>query len=161
MRVKRRRRCLSCKELFRPDARNFRRQRFCSMQQCRNAAKAARQRRWLAKPENQDYFCGPEHVERVRRWQQANPGYSKRSSRRKGRPLQDLCPAQAIDLSKDSGLLVLQDLCRAPSPVIIGLIAHLSDSTLQDDILATSRRLLQLGQDVRAGTAKSAPGNTV
>jgi len=45
--------------------------------------------------------------------------------------------------------------------MIIGLIAHLSDSTLQDDIVATSRRLLQLGQDVLAGAAKSAPGNTV
>jgi hypothetical protein len=31
---------------------------------------------------------------------------------------------------------------------LIGLIAHLSDSALQEDIASTTRRLLELGQDI-------------
>jgi hypothetical protein len=45
----------------------------------------------------------------------------------------------------------LQDLLQAPSPVLAGLIAHLFDATLQEDIAATARRLVQLGQDVLRG----------
>jgi hypothetical protein len=42
----------------------------------------------------------------------------------------------------------LQDLLNAPSPVLAGLIAHLFEATLQDDIASTTRRLIQLGHDV-------------
>jgi hypothetical protein len=63
----RRRTCLHCRELFRPDPRNLRHQRYCSKPQCRKASKAASQRRWLAKAQNRDYFRGAANVERVRR----------------------------------------------------------------------------------------------
>ena len=56
--------------------------------------------------------------------------------------------------------LGLQDALRLQGPVLIGLIAHLSDSTLQDDIAQTSRRLLQLGQDILSGRAPDAPQAT-
>lgn len=42
----------------------------------------------------------------------------------------------------------LQDLLNAPSPVLAGLIAHLFEVTLQEDIASTTRRLIQLGHDV-------------
>jgi hypothetical protein len=42
----------------------------------------------------------------------------------------------------------LQDLLNAPSPLLAGLIAHLFEATLQDDIASTTRRLIQLGHDV-------------
>ena len=58
--------CLSCNEAFTADVRNRGRQKYCSKPECRRAAKAARQARWLQKPSNQHYFCGPEHVQRVR-----------------------------------------------------------------------------------------------
>lgn len=45
----------------------------------------------------------------------------------------------------------LQDLFQASSPVLVGLIAHLFELTLQDDIATTTRRLVQLGQDVLSG----------
>jgi hypothetical protein len=48
-----RRRCLCCRKLFRPDPRNRRHQRYCSMSRCRAASKAASQARWLAAPDNQ------------------------------------------------------------------------------------------------------------
>jgi hypothetical protein len=38
------------------------------MPRCRAASKAASQARWLAAPDNQDYFKGPTHVARVREW---------------------------------------------------------------------------------------------
>ena len=47
---------------------------------CRQASKAASQRRWLRKPDNRDYFSGPTHVERVRQWRQAHPGYWRRKA---------------------------------------------------------------------------------
>ncbi|CAE6900529.1 hypothetical protein [Paraburkholderia domus] len=35
--------------------------------------------------------------------------------------------------------------------LLIGLIAHLTDSALQEDIARSTRRLLQLGQDILSG----------
>jgi hypothetical protein len=74
-----RRKCKCCLELFRPDPRNRRHQRYCCAPRCRAASKAASQARWVAKPENQDYFRGPVHVARVRRWRSSNPGYWRRA----------------------------------------------------------------------------------
>ena len=70
----RRRKCLHCQELFRADARNRGRQKYCLKLDCRRAAKAARQGRWLAQPENQNYFRDAQNAARVRAWQRAHPG---------------------------------------------------------------------------------------
>jgi hypothetical protein len=129
--------CLGCGDIFTVDVRNRGRQRYCPKRACRAAGKAARQRRWLGKPQNQDYFSGPEHVERVRTWRAAHPGYWRSHRRTRGG--------------------ALQDALRCQGPVLIGLIAHLSDSALQDDIATTTRGLLQLGQDILAGQKPHAP----
>ena len=50
------RKCLCCNEKFHPDARNRRHQQYCEKDACRKASKAARQARWLAKPENPNHF---------------------------------------------------------------------------------------------------------
>jgi hypothetical protein len=52
------------------------------------------------------------------------------------------------EIAAAPGAVALQDLLAAPSPVLVGLIAHLFEVTLQDDIAATTRRLVQLGRDV-------------
>ena len=89
MTKRRRRKCLNCRRLFRPDPRNMWHQRYCSTGSCRKASKA----RWLAQPQNRNYFRGPEHVARVRAWPTASPGYG-----RPGRSaLQDDSLPQAID----------------------------------------------------------------
>ncbi len=143
--------CLCCGEIFKVDARNRGRQKYCPKAPCRAAGKAARQRRWQDKPENQDYFRGPEHVERVRVWRAAHPGYW-RSHRRRGRiALQDALAVQATEKTEDLSARALQDALQCQGPVLIGLIAQLTDSTLQDSIAATTRGLLQLGQDILAG----------
>lgn len=155
MRRTRRRKCLCCGELFRADPRNRGRQKYCPKPACRQASKSASQRRWLKKPENEGYFTGPLHAGRVRAWRAQHPGYWRRPAGAGGGALQDPSCRQVVDRSVDSFTLALQDLCRSQATVLIGLIAHLTGSPLQEHILATSRRLLQLGQDI-LGTAPRA-----
>ncbi|MEA1949059.1 MAG: hypothetical protein U9N83_17365, partial [Thermodesulfobacteriota bacterium] len=64
--------CVHCGKFF---TRRKREQNYCKEPECRKASKAASQKRWLQKPENQDYFSGPENVKRVQLWREANPGY--------------------------------------------------------------------------------------
>ena len=63
-----RRKCKCCQKLFRPDPRNRHHQRYCTQPRCRAARKAACQARWLARPENHDYFHGPVHLARSQAW---------------------------------------------------------------------------------------------
>ena len=151
------RKCLCCGEFFDPDHRNRSRQKYCSAPACRRAAKAASQAAWLTKPHNTAYFSDPIHVARVQAWRAAHPGYGRTQSARAA-PLQDSLITQVADLIEQSpnrgetaraaADSALQDLLNAPSPLLAGLIAHLFEVTLQDDIAATTRRLVQLGQDV-------------
>ena len=76
-----RRKCKCCLKLFRPDPRNRRHQSYCSAPACKAASKAASQARWLAKPENQDYFRGPVNAARVKAWRARHPGYWRKRRR--------------------------------------------------------------------------------
>ena len=143
--------CLSCNETFTADVRNRGRQKYCGKPECRRAAKTARQGRWLQKPQNRHYFSGPEHVQRVREWRAAHPGYWRSHRRGKGVALQDGLISQAVDKSEDSTHFSLQDALQQQGPVLLGLIAPVTDSTLQEAIVATTRGLLQLGQHILAG----------
>lgn len=146
----RRRKCRHCKRLFRPDARNRRHQRFCAKLDCRRASKAESQRRWLAKPENHDYFRGPAHVERVRRWREAHPGYGRKRLQEDS-ALQEHSLAQTFDSKEKSASLMadpLQEFSRVQPLVLMGLIAHLTDAALQDDIARASLRFQQLAHDL-------------
>ena len=151
------RKCLCCAKFFDLDHRNRERQRFCSATECRRASKAASQAAWLAQPQNRGYFRDPLHVARVQAWRAVHPGYS-RGKARKPAALQDSLITQVPEgieecairgeIAAPSGLTALQDLLNAPTPVLAGLIAHLFEFTLQDDMAATTRRLVQLGHDV-------------
>jgi hypothetical protein len=145
-----RRKCKHCHKLFHPDARNRNRQRYCSGPVCRAASKAASQARWLSAPANQDYFRGQVHVARVRGWRARNPQYW-RKRRRVGPALQDPLMAQAIESpvqNNHPASSPLQEMLSAQPALLIGLIAHLAGTPLQDDIVGTIHRLLRLGQDI-------------
>jgi len=132
---RRRRKCLHCGELFHPDVRNAHHQRYCGEAACRRASKAASQRRWLSKPANRDYFRGAAHVERVRAWRAEHPGYARRGVAQALSGLQDVCAGQAIEVheeSRDLAQTALQDLFSMQSIVLIGLIANLTGSALQE-----------------------------
>ena len=151
------RKCLCCGIFFDFDYRNRERQRYCSALGCRRASKAASQATWLAQPQNSGYFRDPVHVVRVQAWRGAHPGYG-RGKPRKPPALQDSLITQANDVNEECPIRAeiptapnptpLQDILNAPSPVLAGLIAHLFEVTLQDDIAAAARRLVQIGHDV-------------
>lgn len=67
--------CLHCNEIHDSEPRSAGRQRYCRAPECRRASKAESQHRWLSRPENENYFCGAAHGERVRQWRMAHPGY--------------------------------------------------------------------------------------
>jgi len=142
--------CPHCQQLFTPDARNATRQRYCSKPACRKQSKLDSQRRWLQKPENRDYFRGPEHVLRVKRWRTSHPGYWRRT-KRSPVALQDALiaqvPVNAVNIHPtEKG--ALQDLLILQPAVMVGLIAQLTGSALQDDIARAARRMQQLGHDI-------------
>jgi hypothetical protein len=146
------RKCKSCRRLFRPDSRNRRHQRYCSEELCRAASKAASQARWLSQPENQDYFRGKAAVDRVRAWRSQHPGYWRQGPR-SGAPLQDVLTEQTIESTSkkgDSARLPLQEVLSAQPAVLIGLIAHIAGTPLQDEITVAAGRLLRLGNEILA-----------
>jgi len=151
---KRTRKCQHCRTFFQPDPRNARHQEYCSKSNCKRASKKASQHRWLNQPANQDYFKGPEQVARVRTWRKSHPDYWRRRAQMpndSGEPLQDVLFTELIDLKKKSENFVdpaLQDLLNAQSLVLLGLLANLTGTTLQDDIATTGKRMLRLGQDI-------------
>lgn len=163
---KNRTKCLSCREIFAADVRNRGRQKYCPKPECQRESKAASQRRWLKKPQNRNYFRDTENAARVRRWQQAHPGYWRNTRRYRGRTLQEACPRNPLSPQGNNAsgegphapaASPLQEALYAPGPLLIGLIATLVDSPLQDDIAKTSRRLLQLGQDILTGANHDDP----
>jgi hypothetical protein len=146
--------------LFVPNLRNWWHQKYCTKSECRHASKAESQRRWLSKPENRDVFRGSANVERMRQWRAKNPGYWKRPAKTHG-TLQELVPAPVPAQSPDNKEVAektssppLQDFFAAQSPLLLGLISHLIDSPLQENVEQAALRLLQKGQsilDMRSG----------
>jgi hypothetical protein len=144
-----RRKCLHCQKFFVPDPRNRGHQRYCGKPKCREASKRASQRRWRGRPENAEYFRGPSEVARVQAWRRAHPGYWRRRKRKDGDALQDLLITQSSEGQPDpkqDGGIALQDHWQRQPPVLIGLIAHLTGSALQEDIASMTGRLIAKGQ---------------
>lgn len=152
------RKCLCCNGFFDPDRRSRNRQRYCSIDACRKASKVASQAAWRNRPENLNYFRGPTHVARVSVWRALHPGHCPRKRVRAASVnasavlLQDDMSVQVPDCAEKTPVCtdsscnaVLQDLLSAPTPLLAGLIAHLFDVVLQDDMACTARRLVQRG----------------
>ena len=145
-----RRKCKHCGMLFLPDPRNATHQRYCSKHECRKASKASSQKRWLQKPENQDYFRGPDNVERVQCWRKAHPGYW-RKKKNKPYALQDPLNLQLTENTDNRDNFMthaLQDSLILQPAVFIGLISQLTGYALQEDIAMAARRMQQLGNDI-------------
>lgn len=97
----RRRKCLNCGELYKPDTYNANRQKYCSKPACQHASHQASQRRWLAHPENKNYHGEGSHVDRVLAWRKAHPGYW----RRKAVALQDVAILQHVPVKPVTPIL--------------------------------------------------------
>lgn len=146
-----RRKCRGCNDFFLPDFRNQDRQCYCFKPECRQASKRASQERWLRQPANRDYFRGSENVQRVRDWRQAHPGYWKKTSPSGKAQIPDsqqVNPKQVSCNVPPSPLGTLQDFCLAKDPGFIGLVAMITGSTLQEDIAAITRRVVEQGRNI-------------
>ena len=151
MKLLKKKRCRNCKKLFWPDSRNCDRQHFCRKPECRKASKADSQKRWVEKPENQDYFLGPKNVERVQDWRKIHPGYWREKSPKMITALQESLKQQPTDNIVNTAKLksvALQDIIKAQPLVLLGLISNITGIALQDDMAITIGRLLQLGLDI-------------
>ena len=152
----RRRRCKNCHDLFIPDPRNLKRQKFCRKPACKSASKKHSQRKWLKKAKNRDHFSGPENVIRVQQWRQLNPGYWKRRKTKKTSPLSKDALQDTLSLKTATGkgfssVLIqnaLQDSLSAKTLVIIGFDTHLNETALQDIIDISDRGAIKLVPDV-------------
>ena len=150
-RIQRRSKCKHCRTYFIPDHRNADKQDYCGQPACRKASKAAAQAKWRKSEKGRDYFRGPENVRRVQEWREAHPGYWRRSEEKSDDALQDRSDdknSEKQDVIQSLPRNALQDLLIEHLPVVVGLIANLTGSALQDDIVATTRRLQQLGADI-------------
>ncbi|MFW8601982.1 hypothetical protein ACOHYD_10955 [Desulfobacterota bacterium M19] len=146
----RRRKCRNCGELYHPDHRNRKKQRYCSKADCRAASKRASNLKWRQKEENRDYFSGPDQVARVQKWRKLKPGYSA-GGPKKQKTLQDHSTSESPATKDNKGDLKrisLQDYLSQQSPVLIGLIAKLTENTLQDDIANAITNMRELGWDI-------------
>ena len=133
-----RRKCRCCTKFFIPDPRNQSRQHYCPQPACRQASKAASQRRWLSKASNSDYFRGADQVRRIQLWRQSHPGYwRKKAPSSQGTQAVE---SQSANLAQASCNVprtlpgTLQDFCLAQDPGFIGLVSMITGRTLQDDI---------------------------
>ena len=154
-----RRKCCHCGQLYDPDPRNRWHQQYCSQPACQQASKAASQARWRVSPKGRDYFHGSANLLRVQAWRKARPGYWQKP-RQTPRALQEDCPhdcthdcpPQVLVPPADKPTLsqrALQDVILTQGLVLTGLIAHLTDCALQENIASATRRLIALGQQVQ------------
>jgi len=151
-----RRRCKHCDDLFKPDSRNLKRQKFCRKSKCKDASKRYSQQKWLMKPKNKDHFSGPANVIRVQQWRQQNPGYWKRKKFKNTTSLiegalQETLSAKTViskGLSNDLMQNALQDSLSAKTLVFIGFDIQLNKTALQDIIDFTDQGTVKLVPDV-------------
>jgi hypothetical protein len=150
-RKRRRRKCRHCGELYTPDPRNRWHQKYCCKAECRQASKKAAQCRWLSSDGGSGYFQSPENVTRVQQWRLAHPGYWKRPGTERPDALQEVLSSEVVETKEDTHSLnirALQDVCSSQPALLIGLIASLTGSTLQDHIAETTRRFIVSGRDI-------------
>ena len=152
----RRRRCKNCHDLYKPDPRHLKRQKFCRKPECRAASKKYSQQKWLNKPKNRDYFSSQEHVIRVQEWRQENPGYWKRRTPSKKSSLIDDALQETkfsqIPTNEGSSMdliqIPLQDLISAKTLVFIGFNTHVNKNALQEIIDTSDQETVKLAPDI-------------
>jgi hypothetical protein len=158
--------CLHCKGLFVPCPTHRTTQHYCGQPGCRQASKAAAQARWRQQPQNRDYFRGPEHVERVRRWRAGHPGYGRKQASVCPPALQDLAslqppgvepltttPPPSVEGPKPAESFraaPLQDLAGVQLPLLAGVVSLLLGEALQDRFEEMTRHLVDRGKRVLA-----------
>ena len=149
--------CLHCNEEQRREPRCRGSQHYCSKPDCRRASKAASERKWASRPENQNYFRGTDNCERVRQWRLAHPGYWRNKSTAPKGTLQDVSTIQGIgneQVGASNALSALQEICFPQPALLVGLISVLTGHALQEDLAASARLFLLRSHDILAARPK-------
>lgn len=88
---------------------------------------------------------------RVREWRKAHPYYWRRTAKNTDTALQETIKSQVADnesFTPSLNRIALQDMNFLQPALVVGLMAQLTGSALQETIAETSERLLHLGQDI-------------
>jgi hypothetical protein len=160
MKRERRHKCAGCKSLYPPDPRAKYHQRYCSSPACRKASKAASQRKWRRKPENRNYFRGPDQVDRVQRYWRTHPRPA-RKKRSHPSALQERIIAQPVGGQGDEFCLIpsaLQDDFLLQPAVLVGVISSLTGSALQEEIVRNVRQFHTRGQMILDRVSRTSGG---
>jgi len=156
---RRKRKCKNCRELYLPDGRHFRDQKYCTKPTCGHASKLASHRCWYRSEKAADHRDPKENKRRVREWREEHPKYWRRTGKGASGALQDTTASQLVDAQPIAPSLdrdALQDMNFLQPALVVGLMAQLTGTALQDTIAETSRRLVLLGQDILG----KGPGNS-
>lgn len=141
-----------------PSVWHFREQKYCCKPECCAASKKASQRKWLMSEKGAEYRDPEENMRRVREWRKEHPFYWRHTAKKPGIALQDTTKLQHPDNERVTASLnrcALQDMNFLQPALVVGLMAQLTGSALQDTIAETTERLLLLGLDIlgtRPGT---------
>lgn len=138
--------CTVCHNPFVPSKYSGSRQKVCPDAACRKIAKKQRQSDWQAR--NPEYFRGPENVERVREWRRNHPDWrEKQRAAREARRAKSSPRAKSCN-TPEPGPARLQDLAPdAQTALLVGLVALVSGSVLQDEVHGTLNECLRRGGD--------------
>ena len=118
---------------------------------CKEAGRVLAQKRWLRKTENRDHFKGRANVVRVQDWRRGHPGYW----RRRARIGQYLLHGRLADVGRQ---IALQDEIDTQFSLVVGLVSHLTQSALQDEIACELSRLMLLGHGILTQITKAPVG---
>jgi hypothetical protein len=134
-----------------PDARHFPDQNYCGKADCRRASKKVSQHRWLMSPKGAEYRDLEEIKRRVSEWRKEHPKYWCRTGKSRSGALRETRSSQVLDEQLVTASLnrgALQDMNLVQPALVVGLIASLTGTALQETIAETSRRYVLLGQDI-------------
>jgi hypothetical protein len=146
--------------LYMPDVRHFRDQNYCIKPDCRHASKLASHRRWYRSEKGAEYRDPEENKRRVREWRKKHRKYWRRTVKAPSDALQDTTASEVVETQQVAPSLnddALQDMNFLQPAMVVGLIASLTGSALQDTIAETSRRFVLLGQDILGEGSGSNP----
>lgn len=93
-------------------------------------------------------------MQRVREWRARHPGYWRRRRGKTGVALQETLLTQTLPPQKEAKqdeATALQDLLKSQDPLVLGLVMHVADIALQEDIVGVAQRLISKGRTMMGG----------
>ncbi|MEA3347144.1 MAG: hypothetical protein U9Q21_03535 [Candidatus Auribacterota bacterium] len=159
--------CLHCHRMFVPNRFNQHSQKYCFREECRHASSKASRRKYRNKPENKTPAKLKSESERVRKWQESNPGYwkgKKKAKKNNKEPvLRDIAQAGNDVVLRDIALLKtslhkisqLIDTVQYYRCVTVGLTSTLTGSVLRDIIGSQLDSYYDRGSQLLAENVKS------